>query len=163
MMLFIKVVGGNTVDHPVIGVNLLEVFSGVPQEYEPFIRTEKPPLGLYEVDDPDVPQYGRNEDGVWTDLWPRRPMNAEERAEKEAEVLADRLRIQNSVLRDMDDKLANLTDPEAIAKVEAYKEELGQLEITAEEGFSFPFPPVVFNGKLMPSMDNPGSAPTVIG
>lgn len=162
-MLFIKVVGGTTVDHPVFGGNLLDVFSGVPEGYEPFMRTEKPPLGLYEVDDPDVPQYGRNEDGVWTDLWPRRAMNAEERAEKEAEVLADRLRVQSSVTRYMDEMLAGLTDAEAIAKVEAYKQQLAQLEITSDEDFSFPLPPVIFNGKLMPSTDNPGTAPNVIG
>lgn len=162
-MLFIKVINGGTVDHPVLGGNLAEVFRGLPDNYEPFVRTEKPPLGLYEVDDPNVPQYGRNEDGVWTDLWPRRPMNAEERAVKEAEVLADRLRIQSSVARHMGEKLAELTDAEAIATVEAYKQELEQLQITADEDFTFPMPPAIINGKLAPALTNPGSAPEVIG
>lgn len=68
--LYIKVINGKTVDHPVLAQNLFDVFPGVPAEqfpalgYEPFVRVE--------LLVPQNKRFIRTEyekiDGVWTDV-----------------------------------------------------------------------------------------------
>ena len=79
-MLYIKVIDGMSVDHPVMSENLLEVFGSVPTEYKPFARTVQPYLGHFEEWDAEAVQYAEV-DGVWTDLWPRKQVSDEKRAE----------------------------------------------------------------------------------
>lgn len=161
MILYIKVENGKTVDHPVAGWNLMEVFGGIPDNYEPFERGEKPPLGMYEVDDFDAQLYGKNENGLWTDLWPTRPMNAEERAAKEAEVIAWRTSGLALVLERIGDVFARAYTDEDREECEKYKAALEAVVITAEEDFTLPRLPIFY--PPIPPISNPGSTPDVIG
>lgn len=164
MILYIKVENGQTVEHPVADWNLMQVFGGVPVNYEPFLRTEKPPVGTYEVEDDTVPQYGKNEEGMWTDLWPTRPMTPEERAVKESEVM-DRLENLRAHLIQMSEDNAkkaknDMTRDAALA----YAEEIRNLVVTPDEDFIFPQPPLILpNGELLPPNTESGSVPDVIG
>lgn len=163
MILYIKVEDGNPIDHPVADWNLMEVFGCIPGNYEPFSRTQKPPLGRFELDDTEAVQYARGKDGVWTDLWPSRPMNAEERAEKEAWILdnleSSRQHILDSVVPDI---MALADTDERRAECEAYKLAMEEVELSAEEGFVFPGPPKISLWR-MPPTDVDGSEPDVIG
>lgn len=88
IVLWIKVVDNQIVDHPVYESNLIEVFGEIPSEYQTFIRfpfKSTIPLELFEVYDETAPKYVKVEN-VWTDNYARRAMNSEERAVKEAEI-----------------------------------------------------------------------------
>lgn len=84
-MLYIKVIDGKTVDHPVMYSNLIAVFGVVPPEYEPFKRLNPPVLGNFEVFDTEAVQYAK-EGEFWVDLWPKRAMTAEELAPLHAQI-----------------------------------------------------------------------------
>ena len=163
MILYIKVEDGQTVDHPVADWNLMQVFGEIPSNYEPFERTHRPVLGLYEVDDMDAQLYCRNEKGVWTDLWPTRPMNAEERKAKEAEVIAHREFIYRNYLSSVAHVFTTAYTDEDRVRCEEYKAELEALVITADEEFNFPLPPIFTRPVDAPPISNPGSTPDVIG
>jgi hypothetical protein len=77
MNLYIQVIAGQPVNHPAFQDNLVEAFGGIPNNWEPFVRVEKP-NELYKVVS-DEPTYEKI-DGVWTDVWSIRDMTAEEKA-----------------------------------------------------------------------------------
>lgn len=162
-MLYIKVENGQTVDHPVFSENLIDVFGEVPAGYEPFIRTEPPVLGRYEVWDEDAALYGPVE-GAWTDLWSRRPMTSEERAAREVEILAELENVRQRIVEITTEGMALLTKPKDVAYCEAYLAELRALELSAGEDFVFPHAPlIVDDGTLILPATGPGSAPDIVG
>jgi len=79
MKLYIQTENGQTVNHPAFESNLIAAFGGVPDHWKPFVRVERPTLGVYEVLESEQPAY-EFVDGVWTDVWTVRPMTAEEKA-----------------------------------------------------------------------------------
>lgn len=81
MKLYIQIENGQTVNHPAFEDNLIAAFGGVPDHWKPFVRVERPTLGVYEVLESQEAAY-EFVDGVWTDVWTVRPMTAEEKAEK---------------------------------------------------------------------------------
>ena len=83
MKLYIQTENGQTVNHPAFESNLIAAFGGVPDHWKPFVRVERPTLGVYEVLESEQPAY-EFVDGVWTDVWPVRPMTEEEVAAKKA-------------------------------------------------------------------------------
>jgi hypothetical protein len=87
MNLYIQVENGQTVNHPAFEHNLIEAFGGVPDHWKPFVRVERPTLGVYEVLESEQPAY-EFVDGVWKDVWPVRPMTNEEKAAKQQAVVA---------------------------------------------------------------------------
>lgn len=86
MKLYIQTENGQTVNHPAFEHNLIEAFGGVPDHWKPFVRVERPTLGVYEVLESEQPAY-EFVDGVWTDVWSVRPMTAEEIAAKQQAVI----------------------------------------------------------------------------
>ena len=76
MNLYIETENGQTKNHPASEDNLIQAFGLVPSDWEPFDRIERPVPGVYEVV-PDQSIY-QKVDGVWKDVWPLRPMTAEE-------------------------------------------------------------------------------------
>ena len=86
MKLYIQTENGQTVNHPAFEHNLIEAFGGVPDHWKPFVRVERPTLGVYEVLEIGQPAY-QMVDGVWTDVWSVRPMTAEEVAAKQQAVI----------------------------------------------------------------------------
>lgn len=164
MILYIKVENGQTVDHPVADWNLMQVFGGIPGDYEPFLRTDKPPIGTYEVEDDTVPQYGKNEEGMWTDLWPTRPMTPEERAVKEAEIMERHEADRTGIIRMLENSTNGTKNEKTKAVVLAYVEKIRNIVVTPDEAFAFPAPPLILpSGEVMPSVDDPGTTPDVIG
>ena len=82
MNLYIKVENGQTIEHPALEENLIEVFGEISSQWEPFVRVEPPVLGDYEVfADPRV--IYQKIDGVWTDVYQVIQMTVEEKAAKE--------------------------------------------------------------------------------
>ena len=78
MKLYIQTENGQTVNHPAFESNLIAAFGGVPDHWKPFVRVERPTLGVYEVLESEQPAY-QMVDGVWTDVWTVRPMTDEEK------------------------------------------------------------------------------------
>ena len=86
MELYIRIVDGQPVDHPILGENFRQAFphidtDNLPADFARFVRVPKPPLER-------VFQYISNEatyqwiDGVVMDVWENREMTDEEKAEK---------------------------------------------------------------------------------
>jgi len=86
MKLYIQIENGQTVNHPAFEHNLIEAFGGVPDHWKPFVRVERPTLGVYEVLESQDAAY-EFVDGVWTDVWTVRPMTAEEIAAVHQQVI----------------------------------------------------------------------------
>jgi hypothetical protein len=77
MNLYIETENGVTKNHPAFEDNLLLAFGSIPVHWEPFARVEKPTLGVYELMTAEDATYEKV-DGVWTDVWHKRNMTAEE-------------------------------------------------------------------------------------
>lgn len=86
MNLYIETENGVTKNHPAFEDNLLQAFGSIPEHWEPFTRVERPVLGVYEVMAAEEPTYEKV-DGVWTDVWHKRDMTAEEKAAKQQAVI----------------------------------------------------------------------------
>ena len=79
MNLYIEIENGVTKNHPAFEDNLVQAFDEVPANWEPFVRVERPLLGLYQVLESNEPTYEKV-NGVWTDVWVVRNMTTEEKA-----------------------------------------------------------------------------------
>lgn len=86
MNLYIETENGVTKNHPAFEDNLLQAFGSIPAHWEPFTRVERPALGVYEVMTAEEPTYEKV-DGVWTDVWHKRDMTAEEKTAKQQAVI----------------------------------------------------------------------------
>lgn len=82
--LYIQIESGQTVNHPAFEENLLQAFGAIPENWEPFIRVERPIPSLYQVSD-EQSTYQKIND-VWTDVWNLRDMTAEEKSAKQQAV-----------------------------------------------------------------------------
>ena len=85
MNLYIQTENGAVKKHPAFEENLLQAFGSIPPNWEPFIRVQRPTLGVYELMISEEPTYEKV-DGVWTDVWHKRDMTAEEKAAKQQTV-----------------------------------------------------------------------------
>ena len=86
MNLYIETENGLVKNHPAFEDNLLEAFGSIPNQWESFLRIERPTLGVYEVLTAEEPTYEKV-NGVWTDVWHKRDMTAEEKMTKQQEVV----------------------------------------------------------------------------
>ena len=86
MNLYIETENGVTKNHPAFEDNLIAAFGSIPAHWEPFTRVERPALGVYEVLTAEEPTYEKV-DGVWTDVWHKRDMTAEEKTAKQQAVI----------------------------------------------------------------------------
>ena len=86
MNLYIQIENDQPVNHPAFEDNLIAAFGGVPDHWKPFVRVERPTLGVYEVLESEQPTY-QMVDGVWTDVWSVRPMTDEEKAAVQQQVI----------------------------------------------------------------------------
>jgi hypothetical protein len=86
MNLYIETENGAIKNHPAFEDNLLQAFGSIPTHWEPFVRVERPLLGIYEVMQSDEPTYEKV-NGVWTDVWHKRDMTAEEKTARQQNVI----------------------------------------------------------------------------
>ena len=68
MNLYIEVENGQIKNHPAFENNLIQAFGVIPENWEPFVRVERPMLGVYQVLGSEEPTYEKI-NGVWTDVW----------------------------------------------------------------------------------------------
>lgn len=87
MNLYIETENGTFKNHPAFENNLIEAFGSVPNHWEAFTRVERPTLGAYELLTSESSTYEKV-DGVWTDVWYKRDMTAEEKTAKQQSVIA---------------------------------------------------------------------------
>ena len=86
MNLYIETENGAIKNHPAFEDNLIQAFGSVPAHWEPFTRVERPTPGIYQLLESDEPVYTKV-DGVWTDVWHKRDMTAEEKTAKQQAVI----------------------------------------------------------------------------
>jgi hypothetical protein len=86
MNLYIEVENGLTKNHPAFEENLIQAFGSVPENWEPFLRIERPTPTIYQVLESDESIYAKV-DGIWTDVWALRDMTLEEKAAKQQVVI----------------------------------------------------------------------------
>jgi hypothetical protein len=85
--LYIKVENGLPVNHPAFKINLIDAFTAVPDDWEPFIRVPNPALTDNSITLTHPEPVYRKIDGVWRDVWYTRPKTEEElAAEKEKQI-----------------------------------------------------------------------------
>lgn len=161
-MLYLKVINGVPVDHPVFADNLVQAFGEIPAEYVPFTRLPPPVLGPFQVHDETAALYAEL-DGVWQDVWPVRDMNAEEVAEKEANLRAHIETIRSFILEHVDELKAEATDPEYVAALEEHKSVIEGFVVADILNPDFPLPPLPKGHPLNLPVDASGSAPDMIG
>lgn len=167
--LYIKVENGAVVDHPVLIENLQQVYGEIPANYEPFMRfmeSQRIPLGIFEVRDRTVPLYTKV-NGIWTDVFAKRPMNAQERYDKEQELLAVFNNNIQGIKQFLTDRKNEATLPEDIA---IWEQELAEYDGWVFNG-DYENPNIRLplglirrdeNGNVV-TTNNQGSAPDVIG
>jgi len=86
MNLYIETENGEIKNHPAFEDNLIQVFGSIPAHWEPFTRVERPILGVYELMTANEPTYEKV-NGIWTDIWHKRDMTAEEKTAKQQAVI----------------------------------------------------------------------------
>jgi hypothetical protein len=86
MNLYIETENGVTKNHPAFEDNLIQAFGSVPNHWESFTRVERPTLGVYELMTAEEPTYEQVH-GVWTDVWHKRDMTAEEKTAAQQAVI----------------------------------------------------------------------------
>jgi hypothetical protein len=82
MNLYIQTQDGQPINHPALEDNLLQVFGAIPENWEPFIRVEKPIPTMYQVLEAEDPVYTKV-NNVWTDVWLLRDMTDAEKIAKQ--------------------------------------------------------------------------------
>ena len=88
MELFIRIVDGNPVDHPILGENFRQAFpeidlSNLPPQFARFVRVAAPSLGPYEKNQTVTYELV---DGVYTDVFSCEQLTQEEITAKQDEV-----------------------------------------------------------------------------
>jgi len=86
MNLYIETENGQIKNHPAFEDNLLQAFGSIPAHWEPFIRVERPTLGVYQILESNEPVYTKV-NGVWTDVWSLREMTLEEKTARQQAVI----------------------------------------------------------------------------
>ena len=83
---YIETENGAIKNHPAFEDNLMQAFGSIPAHWEPFTRVERPTLGVYELMTANEPTYEKV-NGVWTDVWHKRDLTAEEKTSKQQAVI----------------------------------------------------------------------------
>ena len=113
MNLYIKVDNGVTTSHPAYESNLLQAFGVIPNNWEPFVRVERPRPDTYKTfADPEFIYAKVN--GVWTDVWRFRDMTPEEKLEEQRIVKnrwANRRQAENFTAWVFDEMLCDFVPP----------------------------------------------------
>jgi hypothetical protein len=124
MNLFIQVENEQPVNHPAFEDNLLQAFGAIPENWEPFIRVERPVPNTNQVLESKEPVYAKV-NGVWTDVWTIRDMTEEEKA-IEQQKLANLAILEKQALKERVQEIwATLPNRENFSAW-VYDEEVGQ-------------------------------------
>jgi hypothetical protein len=165
---YIKVQNGQTIEHPVMPDNLLQVFGKIPDEYEPFMRLSEEhqtPLKMYEMWDDSVHPYTKV-NGVWTDVLARRPMTAQERNMKEEQLKVQYRQMLEKMMQFLEGKKSSTTVVDEIEFWNTHIQKINTWVFDDLENPKFPAVPALIrrdeNGVIV-SANSSGSTPDVIG
>ena len=86
MNLYIEIENNQPKNHPAFEDNLKQAFGEIPENWQPFIRIERPILGVYELLENQEAIYAKVDD-VWSDVWTVRDMTTEEKIAKQQAVI----------------------------------------------------------------------------
>jgi len=82
MNLYIEIEDGQPKNHPTYGDNLVQYFGNIPNNWEPFVRVDRPVPGVYQILE-NLESIYQKVDGVWTDVWNLRDMTISEKIAKQ--------------------------------------------------------------------------------
>lgn len=111
--LYIKIVGGVAVDHPILEENLVSAFPGInldqlPADYARFQKTPQPRFGVYELCEHS---YAANSEGVYTDVWTVRPMTDHEKTQQQNLVKSSFIKINGPASWIFDEETCRMIAP----------------------------------------------------
>lgn len=127
MNLYIETQDGQAINHPAYEDNLLQAFNFIPQNWEQFVRVEKPILSVYQILENEESTYQKI-DGVWTDVWSLRDMTFEEKKAKQQQVIDDfnsREQAQNWSAWTLDEDTCTMIAPIPRPEVDQEKQAAG--------------------------------------
>jgi hypothetical protein len=78
MNLYIQIQDGQPINHPAFEENLLQALGTIPENWELFVRVERPVPSVYQVLESNEPVYAKV-NGVWTDVWALRDITEKEK------------------------------------------------------------------------------------
>jgi hypothetical protein len=85
MNLYIEIENGQPKNHPAFEENLIQAFGVIPENWETFVRLERPIPNIYQILVSNKSTYEKV-NGVWTDVWQLRDMTNEEKQIQQQEV-----------------------------------------------------------------------------
>ena len=139
--LFIKIIDGQPVDHPLLDINLKHIYGSledIPPEYKLFLRVpQNVTPGHFQK---AVATY-QEVDGVWQDVWGIEDMNEEETVAREKEIHAWATQAETSLRRKTEMILNESKNPDEIAALTQYLSLLDAWELDITNPV-FPNPPV---------------------
>lgn len=119
--LYIKIVDGVAVDHPILEENLVSAFPEInldrlPANFARFQKTPQPRFGVYELCEHS---YAANTEDVYTDVWTVRPMTDHEKTQQQNTVKSTFIKINGPASWIFDEEtcrmIAPVPQPEPIA------------------------------------------------
>jgi hypothetical protein len=139
--LFIKIIDGQPVDHPVLDINLEHIYGSldnIPSEYQVFMRVPQNVVpGHYQK---AVATY-QQVDGIWQDVWIVEDLNEEETLARQQEIHTWLLETETTLRRKTEKLLAESKNPDEIAALTQYVSMLDSWELDITNP-NFPDPPV---------------------
>ena len=111
--LYIKIVDGMAVDHPILEENLVSAFPGInldqlPSTFARFEKTPQPLFGVYELCEH---AYAANTEGVYTDVWTVRPMTDHEKTQQQNTVKSAFIKINGPASWIFDEETCRMIAP----------------------------------------------------
>jgi hypothetical protein len=139
--LYIKIVDGQPIDHPVSEINLIQVYESkenIPPEYKPFMRTIHPIRPSHYV----KPACSYREiGGVWQDYWEFVDLPEDEAQAKEQELI-DHANETVARFKDLANRFVNdLTDEDALTEWQLFLDDFNNWELQDPENPNIPEPP----------------------
>jgi hypothetical protein len=165
MTLFIKLKNGQPFEHPITKENFVLVFPDVdlnnlPEWVAPFERTEKPVVGMFEVDEGFTYELA---DGVAKEVWHIRAMTAEEQEVKIESVRNDCLANIEWLKKYALENASTASTEQARVAWQFYFDELNAFVLTDPFNYQLPRGPRISASGEILSTTSSGSAPNVIG
>jgi len=140
--LYIKIVDGQPVDHPVLELNLIHVYGSVdaiPSEYQPFTRT------IYDISPSHyvtpVCSY-QQINGVWQDVWEFVDIDEDEKAQVK-QLLIDRANSTVDRFKELSQTMLSdpTLTPTQLSAWQQFSQDINAWTLVDEENPNIPTPP----------------------
>lgn len=165
MDLFIRIVDGKPIDHPIFGDNFREAFphidvDNLPPEFARFERVPyTEPVGILEVAECSYDWVN----GVVKDVWTVRPMTSEEETQRKQELTNTALETVEFLKQSANEHVANAKSLEEKQAWEDYATALNNWTLVDPLLPHIPKPPRVSSDGSLVTVNSAGATPDVIG